>query len=106
MKPSWRRRNPTLPVSIFLFRVPHRSKVIPDLEGPAFARDRFHVAHQKVGEFDRALTLATVAFRDLPYAYAAEQAVTKFCQGLLDKDVGKHVSMQLRILIGDAMNRM
>ncbi|KAH3853436.1 hypothetical protein DPMN_095959 [Dreissena polymorpha] len=52
----------------------------------ATAQGRFHVAHQEVGESlddwsDRALKMAKVAFRDLPYAYAAEQAVTKFCHG-------------------------
>ena len=55
----------------------------------------FHVAHPEVGKSlddrsDRALTLSTTAFRDMPYTYAAEQAVAKFFQGLLDKEVDKH----------------
>ncbi|KAH3893596.1 hypothetical protein DPMN_017744 [Dreissena polymorpha] len=71
----------------------------------------FHVFHQEEGESlddwsNRALTLATTAFRDLRYAYAAEQAVTKFCQGLLDKEAGKHVSLQLPTSMVDAMHRM
>jgi hypothetical protein len=75
------------------------------------AQGRFHVAHQEVGESldnwsDRALKLATAAFRDLPYAYAAEQAVTKFCHGLIDEEAGKHVSLQLPTSMGDAMNML
>ena len=33
---------------------------------------------------------ADTAFHDMPYTYAAEQAVAKFFQGLLDKEVDKH----------------
>ncbi|KAH3810387.1 hypothetical protein DPMN_138779 [Dreissena polymorpha] len=80
-------------------------------ELPATAQGRFQVAQQEVGESlddwsDRVLTLATTAFRDLPYAYATEQAVTKFCHGLLDKEAAKHVSLQLPTSMGDAMNMM
>ncbi|KAH3882503.1 hypothetical protein DPMN_006443 [Dreissena polymorpha] len=80
-------------------------------ELPATAQGRFQDVQQKVGESlddwsDRVLTLATTAFRDLPYAYATEQAVTKFCHGLLDKEAGKHVSLQLPKSMGDAMNSM
>ncbi|XP_052239462.1 uncharacterized protein LOC127850461 isoform X4 [Dreissena polymorpha] len=80
-------------------------------ELPATAQGRFQVAHQEVGESlddwsDRVLTLATTAFRDLPYAYATEQAVTKFCHGLLDKEAAKHVSLQIPTSMGDAMNMM
>ncbi|KAH3800181.1 hypothetical protein DPMN_153810 [Dreissena polymorpha] len=65
-------------------------------ELPATAQGRFHVAQQEEGESlddwsDRALTLATAAFRNLPYAYAAEKAVTKFFHGLLDKEAGNHM---------------
>ncbi|KAH3801818.1 hypothetical protein DPMN_155480 [Dreissena polymorpha] len=77
----------------------------------ATAQGCFHVAHQEVGESldnwsDRALKLATAAFRDLPYAYAAEQAVTKFCHCLIDEEAGKHVSLQLPTSMGDAMNML
>ncbi|KAH3695236.1 hypothetical protein DPMN_082693 [Dreissena polymorpha] len=77
----------------------------------ATAQGRFHVAYQEVGESldnwsDRALKLATAAFRDLPYAYAAEQAVTQFCHGLIDEEAGKHVSLQLPTSMGDAMNML
>ncbi|KAH3690914.1 hypothetical protein DPMN_191211 [Dreissena polymorpha] len=80
-------------------------------ELPATAQGRFHDVQQVVGESlddwsDRVLTLATTAFRDLPYAYATEQAVTKFCHGLLDKEAGKHVSLQLPTSMGDAMKMM
>ena len=51
-------------------------------ELPATLQRCFHVANQEVGEslddwLDRALTLATTAFCDLPFAYTAEQAVTE-----------------------------
>ncbi|KAH3702690.1 hypothetical protein DPMN_077716 [Dreissena polymorpha] len=77
----------------------------------ATAQGRFHVAHQELGESlddwsDRALKLSKAAFRDLPYAYAAEQALTTFCHGLIDKEAGKHVSLQLLTSMGDAMNMM
>ncbi|XP_052269593.1 uncharacterized protein LOC127871024 isoform X3 [Dreissena polymorpha] len=80
-------------------------------ELPATAQGRFQDIQQEVGESlydwsDRVLTLATTAFRDLPYAYATEQAVTKFCHGLLDKEAAKHVSLQLPTSMGDAMNMM
>ncbi|KAH3863205.1 hypothetical protein DPMN_026185 [Dreissena polymorpha] len=80
-------------------------------ELPATAQGRFQDVQQEVGESlddwsDRVLTLATTAFRDLPYANATEQAVTKFCHGLLYKEAGKHVSLQLPTSMGDAMNMM
>ncbi|KAH3812829.1 hypothetical protein DPMN_141270 [Dreissena polymorpha] len=80
-------------------------------ELPTTAQSRFQDIQQEVGESlddwsDRVLTLATTAFRDLPYANATEQAVTKFCHRLLDKEAGKHVSLQLPTSMGDAMNMM
>ncbi|KAH3772654.1 hypothetical protein DPMN_173996 [Dreissena polymorpha] len=77
----------------------------------AIAQGRFQDVQQELGESldewsDRVLTLATTAFLDLPYAYATEQAVTKFCHGLLDMEAGKHVSLQLLTSMGDAMNVM
>ncbi|KAH3734820.1 hypothetical protein DPMN_041269 [Dreissena polymorpha] len=80
-------------------------------ELPATAQGRFQDVQQERGESlddwsDRVLTLATTAFRVLPYAYATEQAVTKFYHGLLDKEAGKHVSLQLPTSMGDAMNMM
>ncbi|KAH3794749.1 hypothetical protein DPMN_148287 [Dreissena polymorpha] len=80
-------------------------------ELPATAQGRFQDVQQEVGVSlddwsDRVLTLATTAFSDLPYAYATEQAVTKFCHGLLDKKAGKHVCLQLPTSMGDAMNMM
>ncbi|KAH3892976.1 hypothetical protein DPMN_017113 [Dreissena polymorpha] len=69
-------------------------------ELPATAQSRFQNVQQEVGESlddwsDRVLTLAKTAFRDLSYAYATVQAVTKFSHGLLDKEAGKHLSLQL-----------
>ncbi|KAH3818468.1 hypothetical protein DPMN_120189 [Dreissena polymorpha] len=80
-------------------------------ELPATEQGRFQDVQQEVGESlddwsDRVLTLATTAFRDVAYAYDTEQAVTKFCHGLLDKEAGKHVSLQLPTSMGDAMNMM
>ncbi|KAH3779815.1 hypothetical protein DPMN_157622 [Dreissena polymorpha] len=80
-------------------------------ELPATAQGRFQVAHQASGESledwsDRVLTLATKAFRDLPSKYATEQAVAEFCQGLSDKEAGKHVSLQVPTSMGDAMNKI
>ncbi|KAH3885760.1 hypothetical protein DPMN_009758 [Dreissena polymorpha] len=77
----------------------------------ATAQGRLQVAHQAPGKSledwsDRVLTLATKAFRDLPSKYATEQAVAKFCQGLSDKETGKHVSLQVPTSMGDAMNKI
>ncbi|KAH3722394.1 hypothetical protein DPMN_065352 [Dreissena polymorpha] len=98
----------TLPYAELMQRLQER---FGTRELPATAQGRFKDVQQEVGESlddwsDRVLTLATTAFRDLPYAYATEQAVTKFCHSLLDKEAGKHVSMQLPTSMGDAMNMM
>ncbi|KAH3696999.1 hypothetical protein DPMN_084483 [Dreissena polymorpha] len=44
----------------------------------------FHVAHQEVGESlddwsDRALTLSTTAFRDMPYTYRQWRSFFRVC---------------------------
>ncbi|KAH3722345.1 hypothetical protein DPMN_065303 [Dreissena polymorpha] len=74
-------------------------------ELPAIAQGRFQDVQQEVGESlddwsDQVLILATTAFRDLPYAYATEHAVTKFCHGLLDKEADKHVSLHITHING------
>jgi hypothetical protein len=38
---------------------------------------------------DRVLTLATPAFRDLPESHRRQEAISKFCQGCLDKEAAK-----------------
>ncbi|KAH3853158.1 hypothetical protein DPMN_095680 [Dreissena polymorpha] len=79
------------------------------MELPATAQGRFQVTHQETGESlddwsDRVLTLVTNALRDLPPTYATEQAVARFCQGLTDKEAGKHVSLQIPVSMRDAIN--
>ncbi|KAH3776585.1 hypothetical protein DPMN_178016 [Dreissena polymorpha] len=94
----------TLPYAELMQRVQGR---FGTRELPATAQGRFQDVQQEVGDWsDRVLTLATTAFRDLPYAYATEQAETKFSHGLVDKEAGKHVSLQLPTSMGDAMNMM
>jgi hypothetical protein len=38
--------------------------------------------------------LAARAFQAVPEDYATEQSVSRFCQGMLDKDAGQHVFLQ------------
>ena len=59
-------------------------------ELPETSRTKFQQATQQPGEMledwaDRVLTLATPAFRDLPDQFGQREAVTKFCQGCIDK---------------------
>ncbi|KAH3723899.1 hypothetical protein DPMN_049696 [Dreissena polymorpha] len=57
------------------------------------AQAKFATALQKKGESmedwgDRVQALATEAFRDLPETFCNQQAIARFCQGLLGIDVG------------------
>jgi len=68
-------------------------------EIPAAAQARFQQATQHHGESleewaDRVLTLASLAYKELPDKFCAEQAVNRFCQGMVDKEAGHHVCMQ------------
>ncbi|XP_033727443.1 uncharacterized protein LOC117316785 [Pecten maximus] len=59
------------------------------------SKAKFQQAQQKQDESledwaDRVMTLATPAFRDLPDKYAHREAISKFCQGCVDKEAGKH----------------
>ncbi|KAH3851747.1 hypothetical protein DPMN_094232 [Dreissena polymorpha] len=77
---------------------------------PTTVDRRFKITQHEVGESqegwsDRALTLATMAFRKLASTYATEKEVTKFCQRLLDREAGKHVSLHLSTSMGDVMNK-
>ena len=80
-------------------------------ELPATAQARFLQATQNTGESledwaDRIVTLATRAFRELPESYANQQAVVRFCQGLLDKDVASQVSIKEPASMEDAINKV
>ena len=73
------------------------------------AQVRFQQSSQKQGESlddwaDRVMTLATKAFRDLPEYYSNRQAVTKFCEGLLDKEASLAVLMKKPSDIETAMD--
>ncbi|KAH3825356.1 hypothetical protein DPMN_127231 [Dreissena polymorpha] len=98
----------TLPYAELMQRLQERFGA---MELQATAQGHFPDVQEEVNESlddwsDRVLTLATTAFRDLPYAYATEQAVAKFCQGLLDKEAGKHVSFQIPASMGDAFDKI
>ncbi|XP_052273390.1 uncharacterized protein LOC127873552 [Dreissena polymorpha] len=59
------------------------------------ARVKFQQATQNAGESledwaDRVLTLAIPAFRKLPEKHNMQEAISKFCQGCVDKEAGKH----------------
>ncbi len=59
------------------------------------ARVKFQQATQNAGESledwaDRVLTLAIPAFRKLPEKHSMQEAISKFCQGCVDKAAGKH----------------
>ena len=80
-------------------------------ELPATAQARFQQATQNTGESledwaDRIVTLATRAFRELPESYANQQAVVRFCQGLLDKEVASQVSIKEPASMEDAINKV
>ena len=50
------------------------------------------------------MTLAAHAFRELPEHYSRRQAITRFCQGLLDKNVASQVSSKVPATIEEAIN--
>ena len=80
-------------------------------ELPATAQARFQQAKQTAGESledwaDRIVTLSTRAFRELPETCASQQAVVRFCQGLLDKDVASQVSNKEPANMEDAINNV
>ena len=53
---------------------------------------------------DRVMALATKAFRDLPEHFSNRQAVSKFCEGLVDKEAGFTVAMSKPSTIEEAMS--
>ncbi|XP_052220033.1 uncharacterized protein LOC127837160 isoform X2 [Dreissena polymorpha] len=68
-------------------------------ELPENSRAKFQQATQQPGESledwaDRVLTLATPAFRDLPDQFGQREAVSRFCQGCIDREAGKHACFE------------
>jgi len=68
-------------------------------ELPETSRAKFQQATQQPGESledwaDRVLTLATPAFRDLPDQFGQREAVSRFCQGCIDREAGKHACFE------------
>jgi hypothetical protein len=66
---------------------------------PAAFQAQFQQACQNPDESledfgERLLILAVRAFKGLPVSFIEEQVISRFCQGLLDKDAGHHVCMQ------------
>ncbi len=99
-------REPTLTFSRLMNQLENR---FGHLELPESAQARFQVAMQMQGESleewaYRVLTMAMVDFRDLPEYYSNQQAVIRFCQGLLDKDAGQHVCMSKPHTVDHAMD--
>lgn len=80
-------------------------------ELPETAQVRFQQATQGDREdledwSDRVLTLASRAFKELPEKYSNQQAVSKFCQGLQDKEAGQYVCMAEPKSIEEAINKI
>ena len=78
-------------------------------ELPATAQARFLQSTQSKGESledwaDRVMTLAVRAFRELPESYSVQQAITRFCQGLIDKEVASQVSSKVPTTMEEAIN--
>ena len=72
---------------------------------------RFQQATQSTGESledwaDRVLTLASKAFKELPEKHSNQQAVIRFCQGLLDKEAGQHVCTLKPCSVEDAIDKV
>lgn len=74
------------------------------------SRVRFHQASQRPEESleewaDRVLTLATPAFRDFSdERYCRQEAISKFCQGCVDKEAGKHACLERPRTMDRALN--
>ncbi len=101
-------REPTLSYSGLMDHLQNRFGHIEPAES---AQARFQQATQMRSESleewaARVLTLAMVAFRDLPEYYSNKQAVIRFCQGLLDKDAGQHVCLARPATVDSAMDEV
>lgn len=93
-------------------------RIMKEFEGRFGAKEltetfkaKFHQAQQWIDESlndwaDRVLTLATPAFRDLPYKHCRNEAISKFCQGCVDREAGKHVCLEQPRSMEDALDRV
>jgi hypothetical protein len=80
-----------------------------DQELPEAAQARFHTASQGQGEnlddwADRILSLGGKAFRGLPESFLDSQVISRFCQGMMDRDAGHHVCMKEPHTIQEAIH--
>ncbi|KAH3703674.1 hypothetical protein DPMN_078716 [Dreissena polymorpha] len=97
--------NPEVPYRILLNKLEGRFGA----ELAESAQAKFVTVIQKKGESmedwgDRVQALATEAFRDLPETFCNQQAIDRFCQGLLDIDAGHNTFMKRHRTIEAAMN--
>lgn len=53
---------------------------------------------------DRVMTLATLAFTDLPEEHVRREVISRFCQGCYDKDAAKHACFENPRNIEEALN--
>ncbi|KAH3814715.1 hypothetical protein DPMN_143224 [Dreissena polymorpha] len=93
-------------------------KIMRKLEGrfgakelPETSRAKFQQESQKADEAledwaDRVLTLATPAFRHLPEKHCSRKAISKFCQGCIDKESGKHACFEQPRTIQEALDKV
>lgn len=80
-----------------------------DQELTETSRVKFQQARQASDESlddwaDRVLTLSTYAFKDLPEEYRMREAISKFCQGCIDREAGKHACFEHPRSIQAALN--
>ncbi|KAH3808166.1 hypothetical protein DPMN_136517 [Dreissena polymorpha] len=80
-------------------------------ELPETSRAKFQQASQKADEAledwaDRVLTLATPAFRHLPEKHCSQEAISRFCQGCIDKKAGKHACFEQPRTIQEALDKV
>ncbi|XP_060588917.1 uncharacterized protein LOC132744275 [Ruditapes philippinarum] len=80
-----------------------------DQELTETSRVKFQQARQSSDESlddwaDRVLTLSTYAFKDLPEEYRMREAISKFCQGCIDREAGKHACFEHPRSIQAALN--
>ena len=78
---------------------------------PEMALVEFNQSRQETGETledwaDRALTLATAAFRTISDTHVYQQAVIKFCQGCLDEDAALYASNTRPRSVEDALDKV
>ncbi|XP_052234004.1 uncharacterized protein LOC127846618 [Dreissena polymorpha] len=97
--------NPEVPYRILLNKLEGRFGA----ELAESSQAKFATVIQKKGESmedwgDRVQALATEAFRDLPETFCNQQAIDRFCQGLLDIDAGHNTFMKRHRTIEAAMN--